>query len=410
MRRWRGYRDHATAVGLIVGYDFDSYNLGDLERRTGVKWQRYGGAAIPAWIADMDFPIATEIAAAMKDLISRDDLGYPDPSLEAAVRTAFASRAAERYRLLVEPEQLVVVSDVLQAIYLCLLAFTEPGDGVAFLTPAYPPFFSAVAETGRRALVCDLSAGPRRYELDLSQLRSVVQAGNARLLLLCNPHNPTGRSFSRAELAGIAELALECDLLVVSDEIHADLTLPGASHVAYGSLGGQAAARSITLSSASKAFNLAGLRCAVAAFGSEALRDRFAQFPAHARGSVSVLGMVAALAAWEHGDPWLKAAIQVLSDNRDLLAAFVALHLGDGVMRSPEATYLAWLDLRGLGLGEDPALWLRENARVALSPGPDFGASGSGHVRLNFATPRALLEEMLERIATALDGRRPGKP
>ncbi len=383
--------------------DFDRYSRAQLERRTGVKWHRDGAAILPAWVADMDFPIAREVTAAMQNLISTDDLGYPDPALDEAVRQAFAARVARRYRLVVDPERVVVVSDVVQAIYLCLLAYTEPGDGVAFLTPAYPPFFSAVADTGRRALVCDLIAGPQRYELDLARLRSVVHEGNARMILLCNPHNPTGRSFSAAELAGIAEIAIENDLPVVSDEIHADLTLRGSSHVAYGSLGGPAAAQSVTLSSASKAFNLAGLRCAVAAFGSEELQERFARFPRHARGSVSVLGMVAAIAAWERGDGWLETALEVLADNRAVLEGWARERLGDRALLSPEATYLAWLDLRAHGLGDNPAVWLREHARVALSPGPDFGAPGAGHARLNFATTPALLEEMLERISSALE-------
>ncbi|MHB1501010.1 MAG: MalY/PatB family protein [Candidatus Dormibacteria bacterium] len=388
--------------------DLARYSRAQLERRTGVKWHRDGAAILPAWVADMDFPIAREITAAMQKLISTDDLGYPDPALEEAVRHAFANRVARRHRLVVDPEQVVVVSDVVQAIYLCLMAYTEPGDGVAFLTPAYPPFFGAVADTGRRALVCDLISGPQRYELDLARLRSVVREGDARMILLCNPHNPTGRSFSTAELAGIAEIAIENDLPVVSDEIHADLTLRGSSHVAYGSLGGPAAERSVTLSSASKAFNLAGLRCAVAAFGSEELRQRFARFPRHARGSVSVLGMVAAIAAWERGDGWLATALEVLADNRATLEGWAQEHLGDGALLSPEATYLAWLDLRALGLGDNPAEWLREHARVALSPGPDFGAPGAGHARLNFATTPALLEEILGRISSALAPRTSG--
>ncbi|NNM96265.1 MAG: aminotransferase class I/II-fold pyridoxal phosphate-dependent enzyme [Candidatus Dormibacteraeota bacterium] len=383
-------------------YDLERYSRAELQGRTGVKWHRDGSAAIAAWVADMDFPIAPEIRAAIEALVSSDDLGYPDPSLDASVRSAFSKRVRDRYQLVVDPDRVVVLSDVVQAIYLCVVAFSEPGDGIACLTPAYPPFFSAVAATGRRLLACDLVAGEERFEVDLAALDSLLRDQGARMLLLCNPHNPTGRSFTRAELEGIAAIARDRDLTVISDEIHADLTLAGATHVAFGALDSASSERTVTLSSASKAFNLAGLRCAVAAFGSDSLRDRFERFPAHARGSVSVLGMAAALAAWEGAGAWLEAALRALSSNRDFLVAYLAQHLPRVAIRPPEATYLAWLDLRPLGLGDDPTGWLKEHAKVALSPGADFGAAGSGHSRLNFGTTRPVLEEMLARIAAAL--------
>jgi cystathionine beta-lyase len=384
--------------------DLDRYARIDLEGRRGTKWRRYGATAIAAWVADMDYPIADEVRRAIGALFDADDLGYPDPALDSAVRTAFATRARDRYGMVVEPGEVVLVSDVVQAIYLSLLAFTEPGDGVVFLTPAYPPFASAVAETGRSAVRCPLVRGRARYEVDVDQLGSLVRTRGCRVLLLCNPHNPTGRSFTRDELDAVASVALDADLVVVSDEIHADLTLPGSTHVAFASLGSEVAARTVTLSSASKAFNVAGLRCAVAAFGSDALRQRFEQFPAHARGSVSVVGMVAALAAWEQAGAWLEAVLAHLAANRDLVSVFAERHL-PGAYSPPEATYLSWLDLAAYDLGEDPSVWLRANARVALSPGPDFGVEGRGHVRLNFATSRPVLEEMLERLGAALGAR-----
>jgi len=391
-----------AGLAVSMGIDFERYSRVELQRRAGVKWHRDGPSAIAAWVADMDFPIAPEIKAAILALVESDDLGYPDPALDARLRSAFSRRAMARYQLEVDPDRVVVISDVVQAIYLCVLAFTQPGDGIACLTPAYPPFYSAANDTGRRLVGCDLVAGAQRYQVDLSALDALVQDQGVRMLLLCNPHNPTGRSFTRDELAGIAALARDRDLTVVSDEIHADLTLPGAAHVAFAALDAEASARTVTLSSASKAFNLAGLRCAVAAFGSDALLERFERFPAHARGSVSALGMVAAVAAWDKADAWLEAALQVLASNRDFLVAYVDQHLPGVAMRPPEATYLAWLDWRALGLGDDPSGWLKEHAQVALSPGADFGVAGAGHARLNFATPRPVLEEMLHRIESAL--------
>lgn len=389
---------------MASDFDLDRYDLAALARRTGVKWRRGGEPVLAAWIADMDFPLAPEIGAAIASLVATDDLGYPDASLEAAVRTAYARRSLERHGHAVDPDDVVIVSDVVQGIYLTLLALTAPGDGIAILTPSYPPFFAAVADTGRRVLACDLVPGEDRYELDVDALTSVVRSGEARCLLLCSPHNPTGRCFSRGELSALADLARDADLLVVSDEIHADLVLHGASHVPFASLGPEVAARTVTLSSASKAFNVAGLRCAVAAFGSAALRERFERFPAHARGSVGVPGMVAAVVAWEQGGAWLDAVLAKLASHRDVVASYVAAQLDGTAHRRPEATYLAWLDFRGAGLGDDPAAWLREHAGVALSPGPDFGAAGRGHARLNFATPRPVLDEILERIGAALGG------
>lgn len=383
-------------------FDLDRYGIEELSRREGVKWRRDGGAVLPAWIADMDFPIASAISEAVVARVERDDLGYPDDVLEAAVCSSFARRSATRYAHRLDPADVIVVSDVVQSIYLALLTLTDPGDGVVFLTPAYPPFFSSVAGTGRRVVTSDLLPTKDGYALDLEGLRAVVRAERPRMLLLCNPHNPTGRVLGRDELASLGELACEADLAIVSDEIHADLAFAGATHVPIASVGPEVASRTVTLASASKAFNLAGMRCSVAAFGSSALRQRFDAIPERARGSVSVLGMVATVAAWEHGDEWLEAVLHELAVNRARVDTTVHARLAGVAHRPPEATYLAWLDFREAGFDDDPAAWLAAHARVALGPGPDFGPAGRGHARLNFATPPAVLDEMLERVAVAL--------
>ncbi len=390
--------------GEVLSGDFDleRYGAATLQRRRGVKWHRDGTGTLAAWVADMDFPLAPEVTGAIREALDEDDLGYPDPSLDTAVRTTFSSWARARYRFEADPAQLVVVSDVVQAIYLALLTLTEPGDGVAFLTPAYPPFFAAVEETGRRAVTSDMRAADFRYELDRDALATAVRREKVRCLLICNPHNPTGRCLDPDELDFLAGLACEEDLLVLSDEIHADLTLPGAVHLPMAGRSADVASRCVSFFSASKAFNVAGLRCALAAFGSTRLKEGFERFPAHARGGVSVPGMLAAVAAWEHGSAWLEAVTAKLAANRELVATFVREHLGGVRHFPPEATYLAWLDLSATGLGDDPAAWLREHAGVALSPGPEFGPAGRGHVRLNFAAPRPVLEAVLSRIESGL--------
>ncbi len=228
------------------------------------------------------------------------------------------------------------------------------------------------------------------------------------MLLLCNPHNPTGRVLRSDELEAIGELACRLDLLVISDEIHADLVLDGR-HLPISAIGDEVAARTVTLGSASKSFNLAGLRCALAAFGSDELLASYQSVPAAQRGSVSLPGLVTTLAAFEEGDPWLAAVIDYLRANRDLVAATLRAELAQVGFHPPEGTYLAWLDLRATALGDDPAEPLA-GAGILLAPGPHFGDAGIGHARLNFATPRPVLEEALRRLVAGCTSGEPRSP
>jgi len=384
-------------------FDFERFDPDALAGRLGVKWSRDGPEVLAAWVADMDFPVAPAIIERLLDVVQRQDFGYPGPDLDSSVRVAFAERSAERYGFVVDPDLVVITTEVVQAIYAVLMSCTAPDDPVVIVTPAYPPFFAAVRDTGRRTVLCPMAQAATGPVLDTEALRAAVLESGARALLLCNPHNPTGRVFARAELEAVAALAEERDLLVIADEIHADIVFEGSMHVPIASLSQAIAERTVTLSSTSKGFNLAGLRCAVAAFGGRALRDRFDSLPAHVRGSSSVLGMVATLAAWQHGGPWLEAVMEQLSRNREIVRSAVARLAGVRHVQ-PEGTYLAWLDFAATPIADDPAGWLRENARVALAPGIDFGATGAAHARLNFATPRPILLDLLERIETAYAG------
>jgi cystathionine beta-lyase len=226
-----------------------------------------------------------------------------------------------------------------------------------------------------------------------------------RLLLLCNPHNPAGRVFEREELEAIGRLAIERDMVIVSDEIHCDLVYPGHRHVPIGSLSEDIGARTLTLNSATKGFNIAGLRCAVMYFGSDALLARFeSAIPSRLLGSVSGLGIDATVAAWREGQPWLDQVMRRLEANRDRVAAWAAETAPAIRHHRPEATYLAWLDFRDVGLpGPSPQRFFLDGARVALSAGADFGAEGESCVRLNFATSPEILELILERMSGALD-------
>jgi cystathionine beta-lyase len=387
--------------------DLDRLDLAALRRRRGEKWQLYGPDVLPAWVAEMDYPLAAPVREAVEAALAADDLGYPLPPRRGELPAAFAERMGTRFGWWPDPDRVEVLADVVQGLYVAIDRFSAPRDGVVVQTPVYPPFLTAVRELGRRQLESPLVAGPARYEIDVDHLRGTVDAG-ARLLLLCNPQNPTGRVFERGELEAIAELAIARDLVVVADEIHADLVYDGHRHVPFASLAPEVEARTLTLSSASKAFNIPGLRCAVAHFGSAALQRRFLSLPRALRGGLGALGQRATLAAWRAGQPWLDAVLAHLGRNRARVAAFVAEHLPGVQHFAPEATFLAWLDCRALGLEPSPQAFLLEHARVALSDGAAFGAPGRGFARLNFATSGPLLEEILARVAAALAEAPPG--
>jgi cystathionine beta-lyase len=391
--------------GEALAARFDRLDPAQLRRRRGEKWALHPPDVLPAWVAEMDFPLAAPVRRVVEEALALDDLGYPLEVRRDDLPALFAARMAERYGWSPDPGRVELLSDVVQGLYLALDRLSAPGDGVVVQTPVYPPFLAAVRQTGRRQVESPLrrsgEEGGGGWAMELEDLRRVLDPGT-RMLLLCNPQNPTGRVFTRAELEALAELALAHDLVVVSDEIHADLIYPGHRHVAFASLGADVEARTVTLSSASKAFNIPGLRCAVAAFGSAALHRRFLTVPRPLRGGLGALGLAATRAAWTEGGPWLEAVRAYLLGNRARVAAFVEAELPGVEHVPPEASYLAWLDCRALGLGPSPQRFFLEHARVALSAGEAFGRPGTGFVRLNFATSRGLLDEILARLAGAL--------
>jgi len=264
--------------------------------------------------------------------------------------------------------------------------------------PVYPPFFTALPESGCRVVEAPLARDGDGYTFDLDALATAFRTG-ARVHLLCSPHNPIGRVWTEAELRGVAELADRYGVLVLADEIHAPLVLPGSRHVPFATIAGD---RCVTFTSASKAWNLAGLKCAVAVTGGPDGRELLARLPWEARYRAGLLGVHAAVAAFTEGGPWLDALLAHLDRNRRLLGDLLAERLPEVVHRPPEASYLSWLDLSAYGLGDDPAQVLLERGRVALEPGPHFGRQGAGFARLNIGTSRSLLTEAVDRMAAAL--------
>ncbi len=380
-----------------------------LKTRLSEKWHTYPDDIQPAWVAEMDFPLAEPIRVVLERAVDRWDIGYPISPRDTGLREAFSERMERVFRWKTDPARVEILTDVVQALYVCLQTYTEKGDGAVVQTAIYPPFLEAARETGRRLvehrLIAPRAAGELGYQLDLDPLLAAIDE-RTKILLLCNPHNPTGRVFRRDELEAIAELAREQDWVVMVDEIHQDLVYGGSQHIPFATLSDDAAARTITVTSATKAFNIPGLRTAVAHFGSATLQKRFnTVIPRHTRGGIGLLGLYATIAAWRHADPWLDEVRSYLEANRDLVAEFLAREIPEIRFQLPESTYLCWLDCRALDLEPSPARFFYEHAKVALSDGAAFGPGWEGFARLNFATSRNLLTEILEKVAKAIRSR-----
>lgn len=371
----------------------------EMRARSGAKWRMHPPDVLPAFVAEMDFKVSPAIQAVVRDFTDRQDYGYGQLTDLERLYAAFTSYMSRRYGWEPDPALTIATSDVVQALVAMLVVFSERGDGVIAQTPAYPPFLMSIKWTDRRLIDSPLVDDGKRYVIDTEGLEKA--AADASVLFLCNPQNPTGRVFERAELETIASIASRHDLTIVSDEIHADLIFPGHRHIPMAAIPG-AAERTVTLTSATKGFNIPGLRTAIAHFGSAALKARFdARIAEHLLGGPNRIGVAATIAAWRDSDDWLHEVMAYLEGNRRRVASWAAEHqLGHHV---PEATYLAWLDCRNLELPGDitPQQHFLERARVALSQGADFGEAGKGHVRLNFGTSAEVLEEILGRLAGA---------
>lgn len=374
-----------------------------LRARRGIKWHHFPDGVIPAWVADMDYGVAEPVQRAIERVVGQGDYCYPGRDGDERLEPAFAARMRELYGWEIDPDLVLPIGDLIQATIASILAYSEPGEGIAVQTPAFPPLLGSIDDTDRRRVLNPLADDGARLRLDVEGLERAVDAGT-RMLLLCNPHNPSGRALDREELEAIARVACERDLVVVSDEIHSELVYPGHRHIPTGSLGEDVAARTVTINSATKGFNIAGLRCAVMHFGSAALRERFHRaVPQRLLGAVNAIGVDATVAAWREGQPWLDEVLRRLRANRDRLAAWAAQQAPDIRHYPPEATYLAWLDCRELQerTGSAHEFFLRE-ARVGLTAGDMFGPGSEGFLRLNFATSPEILDRLLDRMAAAM--------
>ncbi len=381
--------------------EFDALDLETLRAREGNKWSLYAPDVIPVWVADQDFPPARRIREWIAQRALRGDLGYAPKAIADPMPGAFSAWAARRYGWQPSPDTMSIVTDIVQCLYVSMLAYCSEGEGVIVQTPIYPPMINSVTETGRRLLINPLVRADARFEIDFDHLENLVD-DQTRVFVLCNPHNPSGRVLERTELEAIGEFALRHNLLVLADEIHADVLFDGRRHIPFASLSPELALRTVTFNSATKSFNLAGLRAALAIFGTPELMARFHYLPARTLGGLSALNSSAAALAWTECEPWLDATLTYLQANRDYLAGRLAHDFPDIDFRVPESTFLAWLDCRKLALPRPGFDFFLENARVAFSDGRPFGPGGEDCVRLNFATSRQVLSEALDRMQRAL--------
>jgi bifunctional pyridoxal-dependent enzyme with beta-cystathionase and maltose regulon repressor activities len=389
----------------------EELTLPQLQLRTSMKWRAHPADVLPLWVAEMDVNLPPTVAEALRTAIDNGDTGYPCGTALAEAIGQFASQRWQWHDLAVG--RTTIVPDVMQGIVEVLRLVTDRGDAVIVNPPVYAPFYAFVSHDGRRVIESPLDADGR---IDLAALEETFGRGRARggkvAYLLCNPHNPTGSVHTADELRAVADLADRFGVRVVSDEIHAPVILSGSRFTPYLTIPG--ADNAFALTSASKAWNLSGVKAALAIAGPDAVPD-LRRMPEEVSHGPSHLGVLAHAEAFRTGGDWLDLLLRALDENRTLLGNLIAEHLPSIKYQRPQGTYLSWLDCRELGFNEDvtdglavvadlsgPARWFLDHARVALSSGHVFGTGGAGHVRLNFATSQAILTEAVSRMGRAL--------
>ena len=380
-------------------FDLDADRV---RNRPGIKWGREGPDVLAAWVADMDVELPKVVLDAVRERIDSGGLGYDFYDQPIPVLRVFAERMQTAFGWTVDPLDVVRVHDVIQGLELSITHLTEPGDGIIFQTPAYPPFFSSVEGHGRRVVPNPLIESGDGWRLDLDHFEAVASAPDVTAAILCQPHNPCGMVLDADDIAAVVGIAERHDLVLISDEIHCDLVYEPRRHVPVASVSDLAAERTVTVTAATKSFNMAGLRMAFLHSASQRYGPVVKKIPKRLIGGIGILGQVATIAGWTQANDWLDELRSGLDQNRRLLADLLAERLPEVRYRPPDATYLAWLDCRALGLGDDPASVFLGKGRVYLNSGLDFGPEGAGYVRLNFATSPAMLDEATTRMAAAL--------
>lgn len=345
----------------------------------------------------MDFGAAPPILDALARLTADASFGYLPPSMASDLGLAYAEFAERRFGWRVDPELIHPVPDVVRALEICITYFSRPGSPIVLPTPAYMPFLSVPVNLGRDIIQVPMHDDAGFYALDLEGIEDAFRAGG-HLLIFCNPYNPLGRVFTTEEMGQLTDVVDRYGGRVFADEIHAPLVYPGMRHVPYAATSDTAASHTLTATSASKAWNLPGLKCGVVILG-EADQHRWQEMGHFISRGASNPGVAANIAAFRHGEEWLDEVLAYLNDSRQLLAELLHRHLPRVRYRPPDGTYLAWLTCAGMELPASPGELITERAHVTVVDGPAFGTGGAGSFRLNFATPQSVLTEMIERIA-----------
>lgn len=385
-------------------HPYDRITSDELRRGGSLKWTGYPDM-IGAWVAEMDFGTAPGVADAAAETVRSGLLGYAPPRLVRSLQEATAAWLAGRHGWVVDAAQVRPLPTVMTGLEAAILHFSpthRPDAPVVLLTPAYMPFLDAPGRFGRRTIHVDMVQSDSTWDIDWPALEEALAGG--ALLVLVNPHNPIGKVYSRAELERISTLVDATGSRVYADEVHSPLVFGGALHIPYATVNDASSAHSVTGISASKAFNLPGLKCAQLVLTNDVDRLLWGAIGGAVENGAANVGLAATAAAYDGGASWLGGVVDYLDGNRKLLGNLIHKHLPAARYIEPEATYLAWVDVSRLRLGRNPARFFRHQAGVATVRGTDCGESGRGYVRLNFATPRPVLEAMVHRMGAAVDG------
>ncbi len=382
-----------------MNYNFDE--IIDRTKSNSYKWDVYGEGVLPLWVADMDFRSPQPVIDALVERAQHGVFGYTAPP--PALLQEICNRMQRLYQWQIQPEDIIFFPGVVVAFNNVIQSFAQKGKGVLMQVPVYHPFLPAPLHAGafrQEAGFIQDSSG--KYVVDVESFRQAITPATA-MFLLCNPHNPLGRAFTRDELLAIAEICLEHSIPICSDEIHCDLIFPGNKHIPIASLSSEIAQNTVTLMAPSKTFNMAGLECSFAIVQNAKFREKIQSAQRGMMAGVNLMGYQAALAAYQQGQQWLDQLLRYLADNREFLMDFLSTHIPEISVTPVEATYLAWLDCRKLNLPGSAYKFFLEQSRVALNDGTTFGRGGEGFVRLNFGCPQATLREGLQRMKIAVD-------
>ena len=377
----------------------DAFPLSELRKRKSVKWRTFPEDVLPLPVAEMDFPIAEPVKAALREMIDRSDTGYLGPFPE--MFEAFKGFSQSRWGWTPDVSQIRIATDVGVGTVEVIRTLINPGDRVVLNSPVYDNMWRWVAEVKAELVDVPLIEKGMDYSMDLESLERAYKAG-AKVHILCSPHNPVGIIFTKSELSRIAELARQYGVIVISDEIHAALTYPDSTFIPFLSVSDAAREVGICVTSASKAFNLAGLKCAMIITENEDLKARINSMPISVAFRASLFGAVAATAAFGKSTDWLDKALVALDQNRRLIRQLIDSKMPAIGYRVPDFGYLAWLDLSKLGLGDDPTKVILEKGRLAINSGSFYSPRHASFARLNFGTSATLIEEAFNRISRTL--------